>query len=155
MNWKRAVLGVAAVSLVLAASAFGQKDAPPAQEGGRPQPPPEAFAACKDKQEGDKAELTGPQGQKITGTCVKHGEQLFLRPDREGQGGQEGRPQPPLEAFAACKNKQEGDKAELTGPQGQKITGTCVKHGEQLFLRPDHPPKEGGGAGGPKRQQGQ
>lgn len=165
MNWKNNALSILALSAFCAASAFGQNNGPSGQQGGgdihQNTPPPEAFTVCQGKKESDKAELTGPQGRTITGTCVKRGEQLFLRPDhppkgdkpetggqQEGQEGQ-GHRQPPPEAFAACKDKKEGDKAELTGPQGRTITGTCVKLGEQLFLRPDHPPK--GEAGGQDR----
>ncbi|CAK8718097.1 hypothetical protein KKHLCK_07260 [Candidatus Electrothrix laxa] len=73
----------------------------------------------------------------------------------EGREGREGRHhQPPPEAYTACEGKKNGDQAELTAPQGEIVTGTCVqeKDGDRLFLRPDRPPKgstdrRGGGEG--------
>jgi hypothetical protein len=161
MNWRTVALSVVASSAVCVASTFGQTE----KGGEHPQgPPPEAFTACKDKKEGDKAEFTGRQGQTVTGTCERErqGNQLVLRPDHPPQhGGQAGQGQndrpsePPPEAFAACKNKKEGDKAEFTGRQGQTVTGTCEQSNGRLFLRPDHPPKgeraEGGGHSKPTK----
>jgi hypothetical protein len=157
MNWKKAVLSILALSSLCATSAFGQGK-PPKQD--HPQgPPPEAFAACEGKKAGDQAEFTGRQGESVTGVCEEKNGRLVLRPDHppkaQEDASQEGqRPEPPPEAFAACKGKKEGDKAELTGRQGETVTGTCQRgKGDQLVLRPDHPPK-GGGAGEPKQNGG-
>ena len=48
---------------------------------------------------------------------------------------------PPPEAYAACAEKSEGDKAEFKSPHGDTVTGTCVEDGDRLVLRPDHPPR--------------
>ncbi len=55
---------------------------------------------------------------------------------------------PPLEAYSACEGKNAGDTAEFVSPRGDTVTGTCEQErdGDQLFLRPDHPPK--GDSGG-------
>ncbi len=124
------------------------------QQGQRPSgPPPEAIAACKGKQNGDKAQFTGRQGETVTGTCQSSKDgTLFLKPDhppkerpQENSSQQQGqRPSgPPPEAIAACKGKQDGDKAQFTGRQGETVTGTCQSGKDgTLFLKPDHPPKE-------------
>lgn len=41
------------------------------------EPPPEAYAACEDKNAGDAAQLVGPRGETITGTCELEGDRLF------------------------------------------------------------------------------
>jgi len=51
---------------------------------------------------------------------------------RKGQG-------PPPEAYVACEGKSAGAKAELTGPQGETITGICEQEGDRMVLRPDRP----------------
>lgn len=56
--------------------------------GGRHQgPPPEAYAACEGKTEGDTAEFESPHGDKVTGICVEEGDRLVLRPDHPPRGG--------------------------------------------------------------------
>ncbi|MCW5208440.1 hypothetical protein VU11_07330 [Desulfobulbus sp. US2] len=62
---------------------------------------------------------------------------------RRGKGGEGRHHQPPSEAYTACEGMKSGDQAELTGPRGDTVTGTCVqeKDGDRLFLRPDRPPK--------------
>jgi len=57
---------------------------------------------------------------------------------------------PPPEAYSACEGKNAGDKAEFVSPRGDTVTGTCEQEGDQLVLRPDHPPK---GRGGRQNQQ--
>lgn len=47
----------------------------------RPVPPPHAFEACKDKQEGDEVEISVPDGHKVKGSCVKSPKGLFARPE--------------------------------------------------------------------------
>ena len=64
--------------------------------------------------------------------------QAFARQEK-GQHQQE----PPPEAFTVCEGKQVGDKAELTGRQGETVTGTCESGKDgRLFLKPDHPPRQ-------------
>ena len=109
-----------------------------AQQGGSNfGPPPEAYAACKDKKAGDTVSFVNPKGETITGICEQEGNQLVLRPNRnKGQSGGK-RQGPPLEAYAACKAKKAGDTALFVNPKGETITGTCEQEGNQLVLRPD------------------
>ena len=101
---------------------------------------PEAFEVFEGKNVGDTAELTGPNGDTITGTCGQEGDKLVLRPySLEGMAGGR-RHDPPAEAVDACKDKSEGDTAEFVNKRGDTITGTCEWHGEQLVVRPDNPP---------------
>lgn len=48
---------------------------------------------------------------------------------------------PPSEAYTACEGLSAGDTAEFVTPHGDTVTGTCEQRGDQLVLRPDHPPK--------------
>ena len=115
--------------------------------GPRGGPPPEAYKACEGKSEGDTAEMTGPDGRTMTGTCMMQGDRLVMRPDRPEPGSRSGRdrPKPPPEAYKACEGKSEGDTAEMTGPDGRTMTGTCMMQGDTLVLRPDRsgPPPSG------------
>lgn len=65
-----------------------------AQDRGRRQhgPPPEAYAACEGKSEGDTASFESPHGDTVTGTCVqeRNGDQLVLRPDNMPEHGGSG-----------------------------------------------------------------
>lgn len=58
---------------------------------------------------------------------------------------QGGRMQPPAEAIAACKGKSEGAKVSVNMPQGNKMSGTCMKMGSDLVMHPDNMPGMGGG----------
>ncbi|WP_153771158.1 hypothetical protein [Labrenzia sp. CE80] len=67
---------------------------------------------------------------------------------QSGQGNSEGRPKggrPPREAFEACQSKAVNDSCQVTLPDGNSMTGTCLA-----------PPQGGEGAiacvpaGGPK-----
>ena len=63
-------------------------DHPPSDRG----PPPEAYAACVDKNVGGRAQFTGPWGDTVTGTCENEGEKLVLRPDRHPRNTIDDRP---------------------------------------------------------------
>ncbi|GFO53838.1 hypothetical protein GMSM_08450 [Geomonas sp. Red276] len=64
-----------------------------------------------------------------------------------GPASREGDRQPPKEAFEACAGLTEGASAELKGPNGEAITGTCKSFGggTTLALVPDRPPQDGAG----------
>ena len=64
---------------------------------------------------------------------------VALAQDRGGR-----RQGPPPEAYTACEGKSAGDTAEFESPRGDTVTGTCVKKGDRLVLRPDNPPERGG-----------
>ena len=66
-------------------------DGPPGR-GRRGEPPPEAYAACKDKSEGDKVEITTPWGDKMTATCKLMDGKLVALP--EGGPQDHGKPSP-------------------------------------------------------------
>ena len=80
--------------------------------------------------------------------CICSVHAFAANDSRRGEGHQR---QPPPEAYTACEGKESGDEAELTGPRGETVTGTCTqeKDGERLFLRPDRPPE--GEGNGPRR----
>lgn len=102
-------------------------------------PPPEAYAACKNKKEGDRAQFTDRNGVTLTGTCQSDGSRLVLRPDRpKGDSGCR-QHNPPPEAYKACVGKKAGDPATLIDPRGQTLHGTCEEIGGKLALRPDRP----------------
>lgn len=67
------------VSLLLLASPGLAWDAP---DNGRrpPEPPPEAYRACKDKAEGDRVEMQGPHGEFMKAVCRKQGDCLIAVP---------------------------------------------------------------------------
>jgi hypothetical protein len=59
---------------------------------GRRRPPPEAFAACKDKAEGSAVQFQTPRGDVAAATCVSTPEGLAARPNRPFRGPQNGAP---------------------------------------------------------------
>ncbi|ABA87622.1 hypothetical protein Pcar_0362 [Syntrophotalea carbinolica DSM 2380] len=44
------------------------------------QPPPEAYEACKGKEEGAKVTLKGPHGETMKGVCKEQGDRLVAVP---------------------------------------------------------------------------
>ncbi len=54
------------------------------------------------------------------------------------EGGRPGRP--PQEAFAACENRNEGDRVTVGTPRGETITATCRGFEGRLAAHPDGPP---------------
>ena len=108
------------------------------QQGGRGfGPPPEAFRACEGKTAGSAAQLTGPGGETVTGTCRSDGERLVLRPDRNPGNSRDGRRGPPPEAYKACEGKTVGSSAQFVDPRGETLKGTCGEEDGKLVLRPD------------------
>ena len=89
LDWKMtAVVLVAAGTIPVSAHAnYGPG-------GGRPPqgPPPEAFAACKEKSEGDAVTITTPRGDTIKATCRKVDGQLAAVPEGMPRGPKGGRP---------------------------------------------------------------
>lgn len=77
---KKIVVGIAIVA-GCCMSTFGDDSTPPKHDNRTPGPPPEAFQACEDKNEGDAVEIVTDRGDTISGTCEKMGDQLVLRPD--------------------------------------------------------------------------
>lgn len=56
--------------------AFGETD-----NGQRPpEPPPEAYAACKGKEDGDKVVLKGPHGETLKAVCHEQDNRLVAVP---------------------------------------------------------------------------
>ena len=58
--------------------------------------------------------------------------------DGPGRGGR-GRRRPPAQAFAACKDKAEGDAVQFQTPRGNVTAATCASTPEGLAARPNHP----------------
>ena len=130
--------------------AFGADSPSKTNRGRRQGPPPEAYAACEDKNHGDQAQFVASHGQTVKGTCEMQGDRLVLRPDNhKGRAG--GRRQgPPPEAYAACKDKNQGDEAQFVTSRGQTVKGTCEMQGDRLLLRPErHKGRAGGQRQGP------
>lgn len=83
-------MAVLATVAAAAAPAFSQ----PQDRSAPPAPPPEAYAACKDKTEGASVTLTMPDGKSLTGTCRTMGGILVAMP-AGGPGGPGGAGGPP------------------------------------------------------------
>ncbi len=56
--------------------------------------------------------------------------------------------EPPLQAYASCKNKKEGDIVEIVTPREEKISATCTASAKGLFARPERPPQKHENASG-------
>ncbi len=140
----RIVLASTLLCSFLSATSAGQPNPAPTngatdQHSAEPPhgPPPEAYQACKGKSLGGKAEFVNPRGETVAGVCLNDGSgKMVLRPDHP-PGGHHG---PPPEAYQACAGKTAGNAAQLTGPKGETVQGTCEAEGERLVLRPYHPP---------------
>ncbi len=75
-------MAVLATAAAAAAPAFSQ----PRDQNAPPAPPPEAYAACKDKTEGASVTLTMPDGKSFAGTCRTMDGSLVAMP-AGGPGG--------------------------------------------------------------------
>lgn len=85
---------IAMAFLATAAAASAPAFSQPQGHPGRHAPPPEAYAACKGKAEGDSVTLTMPDGKSLTGTCRTMDGTLVAMPAR-GPGGPDGAGGPP------------------------------------------------------------
>ncbi len=142
---KKTSIVITLLGILIAVNAFGNDAS--SQETGRRHhgPPPEAYTACEGKNVGDTAEFVSPRGETVRGTCEQEGDRLVLRPDRS-KGNSSGQHHgPPPEAYTACEGKSAGDAAELVGPRGNTVTGTCEQEGDRLVLRPDRGKGNAGG----------
>lgn len=52
----------------------------------RPEPPPEAYAACKDKTAGDEVEVKDPRGHSMKAVCREQGDRLVAVPKDRPSG---------------------------------------------------------------------
>lgn len=122
----------------LAISSAALADHPPRE------PPPEAYAACTAKAQGDKCTVTHDD-HTINGACAGDAK-LFCRPDHPHG--------PPPEALAACSSKKDGEECSVTVRDGSLKSGTChTTPDEQLACRPaGMPPHEKHGEGAPPPQ---
>ncbi len=87
---------IAFLGILISISVFGTDSF--SQEHGRERhhgPPPKAYCACEGKNAGDKAELVGPHGGTVTGTCEQepNNDRLVLWPDNPPEGDSGGRPE--------------------------------------------------------------
>lgn len=84
-------MAVVATAAAATAPAFSQPQGHPARHA----PPPEAYAACKGKTEGDSVTLTLPDGKSLTGTCrTMDGTLVAMPAGRPGGPGGAGGPPP-------------------------------------------------------------
>ena len=144
--------------LSVAGAQSSRPDQEPPLEGRKP--PPQAFEACKNKKEGDQVQVTLPDGQKLSASCVNSPQGLFARPTRpphprampnlpaqperaEPGAAHQGRREPPPQAYELCKGKKEGDAVSIQPPGGHTLAATCVASEKGLFARPEHPPHKG------------
>lgn len=81
------------VALILALPMAVQAQAPDKKPGDANtdqraphQPPPQAYANCKDKKAGDTVQIVTPREGKISATCTDSAKGLFARPERPPQG---------------------------------------------------------------------
>lgn len=79
MNWKAAGIFVGMLALGAEAVFAGQNPGP----GGRGPmgPPPEAYEACKDKNEGDSVVVTTPRGDTLKAVCKMINNKLAAIPE--------------------------------------------------------------------------
>lgn len=75
--WRSILSGLLLLALLPSVGlAYGGSD-----NGQRPpEPPPEAYAACKGKQDGDKVMLKGPHGETMKAVCRVQGQRLVAVP---------------------------------------------------------------------------
>jgi len=113
-------------------------------------PPPQAYTACEDKNEGEAAQFKNRKGKVLTGSCeIVGGEnagKLVLRPtyrdnkqanNQQSQGKRRG---PPAEAFTACEGKTAGEVSQFESQHGETLKGTCKEakqNSNLLVLRPE------------------
>jgi hypothetical protein len=82
-NMNRQIINTAVGILFLigsASAAVCAMDGPP-DSGRQMGPPPEAVEACKDKNEGDKVEITNPRGEKMDSVCEQIDGKLVAVPE--------------------------------------------------------------------------
>jgi hypothetical protein len=88
------IMGIAAGSASWAAGT---------EAAGRKVPPPEAFAACEGKKDGDRVTFIGARGETLAATCRMFDGKLAAAPDRNAAG-----------------KSQEGGRPPRTGEGGTK-----------------------------------
>ncbi|MFH2093273.1 MAG: hypothetical protein ABIJ31_13000 [Pseudomonadota bacterium] len=80
-NMKKLIIATIVILGICVAIAFGSDTEERRPRGGQNGPPPEAYTACENKNEGDTSEFISPHGDTVTGTCEQQGDRLVLRPD--------------------------------------------------------------------------
>jgi len=129
--------GILYISKVYSSDTNSSTSAQNSTAGQKFGPPPEAYAACKDKKAGVSASFINPRGETVTGTCEQEGNQLVLRPTNNqglSGGGHHG---PPPEAYTACEGKSSGSTSQFVNPRGETVTGICQEENGKMVLRPD------------------
>jgi hypothetical protein len=82
---------LAAACITLTAVAPSGARAADQEAGKKRTPPPEAFAACEGKKDGDRVSFTGARGETLSATCRMFDGKLAAAPDRNaGQQASEG-----------------------------------------------------------------
>ncbi len=100
-------------------------------------PPHEAYTACEGKTEGNAAQFTDPQGEKVTGLCRIADGRLVLRPDHPKGKARDERRGPPPEAYRACEGKSAGTSSSFVNPRGETVKGTCEEEDGKMVLKPE------------------
>ncbi|MES2046991.1 MAG: hypothetical protein V4447_01215 [Pseudomonadota bacterium] len=90
------------IATILALPMAAQAQAPDNKPGDaspdkRPphEPPPQAYASCKDKKAGDVVQIVTPREEKISAACTASPKGLFARPERPPHGKEDANGKPP------------------------------------------------------------
>lgn len=137
---RRTSIAIPALVLITALASLAH-----AQRRGPPSPPPEALAACEDRDDGDACSVR-LGGRVVEGTCMAPpGRELACMPERgsmppppdgEGGGPDEEHGAPPAEALSACADLAAGASCTV---EGHDFTGEChAPPGRPLACVPPH-----------------
>ncbi len=95
MNGKNMKIATVIIAAALLAPAVTRASAGASGRGERREPPPEAFTACQNKNEGDTVEVTTPDGKALKAVCRQVNGKLAALPQMGGPGNGPGNGPPP------------------------------------------------------------
>lgn len=114
--------------------------------------------SCVDLSEGDTCEITGPDGEIVSGTCeVGRDDELMCRGemaggknnDEEKGNMPEGNQPNNTEMIEICVDLSEGDTCEFSGMNGETMSGTCeMGREDELMCRGEMGGEQPGGGRG-------
>jgi len=81
---------IAGLGLGLAAPAPACESEADGRRAGRRGPPPEAYAACADRAQGDACTVTTRRGDELTGECGLRNDEIFCMPEGGPPRGRRG-----------------------------------------------------------------
>ncbi len=95
MNGKEMIIAMLIMASALLAPAATRASTGASGRGERREPPPEAFTACQNKNEGDTVEATTPDGKTLSAVCRQVNGKLAALPQMGGPGNGPGNGPPP------------------------------------------------------------